>query len=381
MNYEVYRVAWVSDRYLDEVRKYNEQFSIKRVTDPNKQQWTLDDFKIKRPKLPEEITRSDLRWNPIKTTQINNFISFEWDDDKDKISTSFSYVTSEELNCGDWICLYNAKDDVDVLFGVITNKSRSDLYKYTYTGYDIGFYFGKNDITIQFRDNQTISNAIKEVCHRVEVQPGHIEELKEPIKEIYRNKAASDVLKDIYKNILSSNYIDSYYFDCKNGKLNFDRFRETSEELKGYINYIAKHGFFDYIKDFTISSSMEDLKNRVQLFVKDSPNNKENLPDFIEPANESISKYGLLNHIEEVDKGKSEKYYNEISENLLIALNNESESISFSILGDYKLRKGLVVRINNRKLNLHSQYDVLSSNHKIDATSELVKLTIRQSLI
>lgn len=401
MRYDVYKIEWFTDEYVKQLEEYNKLSESRKnsyMTYTNGNSLRPVPM-VKQPEKPKNTYRTKEQKNPLKTDKIVNILSFSWKDDKNNIFSSFQFTSLTELDCGDWVCLYNSADDADVFIGVITQKSHSDLYRYSYSGYDLGFYLEKNEITIQFKDkdNVTISKAIKDVCERVGIECGYIEPVNITVKEIYKNKTASDILQDLYKKALTTKEKDGnrvpdvYYFDCKTGKLIFDRYKDTSEELKGYIANVSTLKSFDYIQDFNISSSIEEMKNSVQIYVNDTDNNtskntnkkgdkEETLPDKVYElkSNENIEKYGLLNHIEETDKEKNTAVYKQKARDLLLSLNKETENITIKVLGDYKLQKGLLVPLEVTKLNLKAYYAINNSEHTIEGTTERVRLEIEK---
>ena len=391
MTYEIYRVEWHSDAHLEYLEN---QY---KLGEPTGTLYGRD----------SETTRSLVRYNPIKTEKLSDDISFTWNDDKDNIFSSFTYETLENLECGDWICLYDPNNDIDVFVGVITRKQQSDLYKYLYIGYDVGYYFEKNTITKQFNKPQTVFNAICNVAEEIQVAIGDIVNVKVVVDGIYRKQTASSILKNLYElakngyikdndsNRYNKNKIrvvkDQYYFDCKNGKLNFLELQDASKELKWCINNYSEQDSFKYINDFNITTSMEGLRNSVKVYSTHTTYNTDEEPTLMaeksDPVN--INKYGYLNHVEEVkvldiqtNKGGNKQIlekqrYEQIAESLLKDLNDLSTTITLDVIGDYRMQKGVKFEMKDNKLGLNAIYQIIKSEHRIEGNVEWVKVTIK----
>ena len=314
-----------------------------------------------------------------RINEITNIKSFSWSDSLDKIFTSFNFTTTEILECGDWIELRHREDNILVLRGIIFTTRRSDRNFYTYSGYDIGVYFEKNMLNEQFRKNTTLGNAIIRVCNDVQLSIGRLHSVvqNQQILGFFRNKSGSDILKDVYKSAVNNGMEDVYCFDCKNGTVNFRSFIENNT-FRGVIANIFQINSFDFFREFEISHSIDELKNRVQIYPNKTAN-KNTLPKMITQLSnaDSINRYGLLNYIEEVKTDKKINY-SDLAHKKLQELNKVKENISLSILGDYTLQKGTITNITNNILNLDNSYRIDSTEHSIQGTTENVKINITQ---
>lgn len=307
---------------------------------------------------------------------IEKIFSFNWQDDIDNMFISFDFETKEELTCGDWIELYNSDNMESVFVGIITKTSQKSEESFSYSGYDMGFYLEKNETVIQFK-NAKISKAIEDVCHKLELNVGEIPEINMTVTKIYQNETLSDILKDLYKIAIDKGFKDIYNFNCKDGKINLLKYKENNN-LRGYIANLYSINSFDYIKSFEKTSSIENMKNRVELYTSNSANNNSTGKRLYTLSNlEHIKKYGLLNHIEEVDADKKQDYKT-IIKNKLAELDKISEEITFSVIGDNKLQAGTITTILNDKININGAYKITSSKHSIIGTIENVEVSVQK---
>ena len=312
-----------------------------------------------------------------KREEIDDVKGLEWEDAVSKFFLSFSFSTPEFLECGDKIELYNTADKVSVFVGVITTRSQSEPKEYEYSGYDNGFYLCKNELTTQYNNN-VFEYILKDVCKKCNLTVGEYPDINSAkYTHIYRKATAEDILKDVYENAVKSGIPDNYFFDCKNGKINLLPFRE-SDNFRGVVSLIGHIDSFEYIKDFNITNSIDDLKNHVEVFTDNSVNKKNtDKPDGLAEDEASISRYGLLRHTEDMDKDSKQRPQI-VAETVLKRLNKETDTISMSVLGDYRLQKGIITSVSADKIGLEGQYRILSSRHKINAMSEEVYLKVEK---
>lgn len=311
-----------------------------------------------------------------RQTIVKKILSFNWQDDIQDVFISFDFETTEALSCGDWIELYNSDNKESVFVGLITKTNQSGEETFRYSGYDAGFYLEKNEATIQFK-NAKISKAIKDICTKGQLVVGEIPNINFTVTKIYRKQTLSDILKDLYKIAVDKGVQDKFYFNCKNGKINLLKYVEN-EDLRGYIANLYSIKSFEYIKSFEKTSSIENLKNRVELYTSNTVN-KDSIGKkiYTKPNFDSIKKYGLLNHIEEIDANKKQDF-KKLAENKLNELNKLQSEVSFNVVGDYKLQSGTITTIQNKKISIDGAYKIKSSCHTIKGTIENVEVSVEK---
>lgn len=307
---------------------------------------------------------------------IEKILSFNWQDDVQNVFISFDFEAKIELNCGDWIELYNSDNAESVFVGVITKTSQSDDETFSYSGYDKGFYLEKNSTVIQYK-NAKISKAMEDACNKYSLNVGELPEIDMLVTKIYQNQTLSEILQDLYKIAVDKGLEDKFYFNCKNGKINLLEFKENNN-LRGYIANIYSIKSFDFVKSFEKTSSIEELKNRVELYTSNSANNDSTGKKlYTLTDSESVKKYGLLNHIEEVDAEKKQDYQ-KLIKTKLAELNKVSEEISFDVISDNNLQAGVITTIQNDKINVNGTYKITSSKHSIKGTMENVSVSVEK---
>jgi len=304
----------------------------------------------------------------INGEDVPNIISPEWSDDLENFSIPFSFSTCEYYEIGSLFQIVSETGD-DVLSGIITDFEQSNPNAFTYSGYDCGFYINQNEIIEQLKQIK-ISDAIKKLCENYSIPVGEIPEMSATVTEIFKDKKLSDVLSQLIKYAVEKGCIKDVYCTCARGKFEILPY-ETIVDLTG------TNGGFSVLSQKTINSpsvkvSMQELRNRV--IVADD-NEKSQKRVVVEDA-ESISKYGLLQEVETIDTSKTNNI-EKIATGKLTTLNKLSKSISMSMLGDYRMHKGVIMPIDCEQIGVKGDFLITSSKHTIDGNVEHVAVNLQ----
>lgn len=292
----------------------------------------------------------------------------EWTDDLETVADTINFTTDEQIQIGSTFALMDGENEV--LTGIISDYTQNEPNRFQYGGYDFGFYLNKNSIIKQF-NGMKISDAFKTLCKNFNIPIGSIPEMSTTVKKIYKNTVLSDVFREFLDLYTAKTGKDYYYFTCTDGKFNVKKY-ELNENLQGFVGDIFSINSIDTLMSPSISVSMEDLKN--QIVVTDSSSDKISKQVIIKDSG-SISKYGLLQHIEQIDTNKTNDF-NGIGKSKLAELNQLKTTIDISMLGNYKMHKGVIMPINNDDLSLSGDYLIKASRHSINGSKELVSVNL-----
>ena len=307
-----------------------------------------------------------------KIKQVDNI---NWADDVENVYITFDFETSEVLDVGQWIELYEKDDNKTVFYALITKRERTKKEIYKYSGFDTGFYLEKNKITIQYRKSSTISTAIVDACKKIGIECGQIPTINIPYTNLFKAETVSNILLKLLETAKEKGFKTHCYFDCYNGKLNLFEY-EMKDNLKGYVANIYKLNSFDTINSFNITSSMEEMKNKILVITSVTKNKQTNINErYLTPDNENTAKYGMLQEIVEVDADKKINY-KQVAEDTLKEKNKTTETLTLTVLGDYNMRKGTVTPIRNEKLGIDNYYSIKNSSHSISGKKETVTIGI-----
>ncbi len=262
--------------------------------------------------------------NPEQTI-IKNVFKVNWEDDVKNYHISFNFTTNEEIELGQAIELYEKEDDVVIFRGFIRKSIRSAQKQINYEGYDIGYLLSKLSYTFDFKGT-CISDAISRVCSDSNF-PGLVNIKKDETRltRIYRNKILKDVIYDILNgnpklNKYTGPVNKNYFIDCSTGVL----------ELK---EYQICNDLYGKVSNLYVVKSLDTIQNDFKITY-------------------SIDIEGL-----------------------------PKEDDTLTILGDYKARKGVIIKIDNKELRFNDYYLIERSKHQIQGSVEKVQIYIKKVIL
>lgn len=293
----------------------------------------------------------------------------EWGDSLEDVANTISFNSDEQIAPGSQFVLMD--DTNSVMSGIISDYTQNKANEFVYSGYDFGFYLNKNSIIKQF-NGMKLTDAFSKLCTDFNIPVGEIASLSTTVKKIYKGVNLADVFREFLELHRAKTGEDFYYFTCSNGSFNVKKY-EVMEDLQGVVNDFMSIKSIHSLMSPSISVSMADLKN--QVVVTDNSSDKISKLVTVKDA-ESISKYGLLQHVESVDTDKANSL-NTIAKNKLKELNQLTTTIDITMLGDYNLHKGVVIpNLVNEEFNLSGDYLVKSSRHSVTSVKELVTVNL-----
>lgn len=303
----------------------------------------------------------------INGEEVGNLINPEWSDDLQNYANNFSFSTYTTYEIGSLFQILT-EENVVVLKGIITDFEQSGANVFRYSGYDCGFYINQNEIIEQFKKIK-ISDAIKKLCKNYQIPVGNIPEMSATVTEIFKDKKLSDVFNQLIEYAISKGCIKDIYFTCAKGLFEVLKY-ETISDLTG------NNSVFSALSEKTINApsikvSMQELKNRVIV----ADNSDKNRKRVTVSDSESINKYGLLQEVETIDTSKTNNL-TKIAQDKLKSLNKLSKTISLSMLGDYRMHKGVIMPIDCEMYGIKGNFLIVNSSHSINGQSEVVSVTL-----
>ena len=249
-------------------------------------------------------------------------------------------------NVGDRVSLID--DGTTYFYGMVTETT--DTYKnISVTAYDECYYLNKTKITIQFADQITTTEAIQELCKKIALRISYIPLMKNPVDAVYYASTPSDIMAELLSNEESANG-GKYYKTSENfASITIRRWGSLSSGVA-----------LSAIIDATRTVSLDGIKNRVTLLVKDGD-------DYIvsETASNalSIAKFGILQEYvitsEDADNAVA---YVQNKLNALSALLDEGE---ITVLGDWRLSQpGKRITVVEPITRLSGEYVIESAIQK-----------------
>ena len=261
-----------------------------------------------------------------------------------------------DITLGDPIQIFNAKGEVLVQAIIVSETPNGKIT--SFTAYDMAWYLNKSTVIKQFKKmigNDCVKSLCKEIGIDVEVSG-----LDTKIDKIYKDKAVSEVIKDIIEQCSQFNS-KKFFIEFNNGTLKVMPY----QKIKVFGTFeIQKDKFINInenIGGVSLSKSIVDMKNSV-LVITENKGAVRTIGE--EQDSKSIEKYGKLQEVVTLDEKEFSKA-NLVAKNELKKLNRITEDFSIDVLGDDNVKSGRVIDIDLPLFNLKGEYLIKESNHTI----------------
>ncbi|MEG0259172.1 MAG: hypothetical protein RR595_05790 [Lysinibacillus sp.] len=247
-----------------------------------------------------------------------------------------------------------------VFTGICVAIDRDGATPRKVTAFDYAFYLNKSDTIIQFKKIPA-SQALKKLLDKAKVQSS-IVNITHQITHTYRTNPA-EILKDILSQATAATGI-KYFFEMRGKVLHIFTAISMGRE---YTN-------LDVISPKR-STSIEEMRNSILVV-----SNKEDSVKVEASAQDakSISGYGLLQKVHEIDENEVAKAKN-VANQQLKALNKVGETASLRLRGDINLRAARIIQVKEpvtgligSRLITNCANVIESGNHFVDLTLEVM---------
>ena len=261
-----------------------------------------------------------------------------------------------DITLGDPIQILNAKGEVLVQAIIVSETPNGKIT--SFTAYDMAWYLNKSTVIKQFKKmigNDCVKSLCKEIGIDVEVSG-----LDTKIDKIYKDKAVSEVIKDIIEQCSQFNS-KKFFIEFDKNKLIVSPYKK----IKVFGTFeIQKDKFINInenIGGVSLSKSIVDMKNSV-LVITENKGAIRTIGE--EQDSKSIEKYGKLQEVVTLDEKEFSKA-NLVAKNELKKLNRITEDFSIDVLGDDNVKSGRVIDVDLPLFNLKGEYLIKESNHTI----------------
>ena len=303
----------------------------------------------------------------INGEEVENIVTPEWSDDLNNYANPFSFSTYTTYEVGSLYQILTETGET-VLKGIITDFEQSEANVFRFSGFDCGFYINQNEIIEQFK-KIPISDAIKKLCQNYSIPFGNIPEMSATVTEIFKDKKLSDVFNQLIEYAKTKGCIKDVYSTCAQGRFEILPYQNITD-LTGDMSVFSTQSQ-KTINSPSIKVSMQDLRNRVII----ADNSDKNRARVTISDSSSIDKYGLLQEVETIDTSKANNL-SKIASDKLKSLNKLSKTINMTMLGDYRMRKGVIMPIDCDLYSVQGDFLITQSKHVIDGEVEKVSVTL-----
>lgn len=289
---------------------------------------------------------------------INKSNSISWSSDVDTLGTQLSFESLESLGRGQVVSLFN--DNYELFRGVIIKRTQL-RWTWSYVVQDYSLYL-KNKVIKQFND-VAASDAISSLLQENYIV-GIISNMATKINTIYKNKGIAEIIDDILTQVEQDQGVK--YF----------------KEIEGNILYIRKVEELQITpkiilpKEIDIESSIEDMKNKIQIISNSEDNNS-----IIATAEDTSEQwwYGVLNDMEEVDEKDIAQAQNIANNRLkdanrIVSTCNINDIACLDYTGDsIKANRSIYLHAGSR---LNGFYKIKSASHILSKGLHKASITI-----
>lgn len=269
--------------------------------------------------------------------------NLSWSSDVDTLGTQITFDSDKDLLEGQVVSLFET--DTEKIRGIVIKKT-INKFTFNYTVQDYSFYL-KNKMIKQF-NKLNATECIKSIISGAYLQ-GSICDIPTQITQIYKDKSLDEIITDILEQATNDQGIE-YVKEINGNRL--DVYRLYDMKIKPNI----------LIGDFKVDSSIEEMKNSIQV-VSDEENNV----GIVASAEDStkFSWYGKLSDILSISADDAAKAKN-IALNKLAELNciKRSTSIPLVVLDekvDIKANRVMYIK----KGPLDGYYKIKSASHTL----------------
>jgi cell wall-associated NlpC family hydrolase len=244
-----------------------------------------------------------------KADILYNSNSLSWTSDIDTLGTQLSFSSIKDLYDGQVVSLYEGENEL--IRGIVLNKTDNKNY-FNYVVQDYSFYLKSKKLK-QFNSMQA-SECIKSLISDAYLV-GDITDIPTLITQIYKDKTLDEIISDILEKAEADQGI-KYIKEIVGNKLNIYRL----EDMKIVPNVI--------VGDFTIDSSIENMKNDIQVI-----SSEEKYNSIIASASDEskYSWYGQLSDTLNVDADNIAQALN-IAKNKLSELNKIEKNTTIPLI-------------------------------------------------
>lgn len=299
--------------------------------------------------------------------------NFSWGKDINDLATKLEFSTAHNdtryfpinpIDIGSQIILRHTKDDIgddETIFqGFVISEEKNGRNPIRYTVADPAFWLNKSKENIQF-NKVNAKTAIESLLKKFNISIGEIDSMRTNIDDDY-NGPISDIIKDIIKVEQDAT-----------GKKLLMEFRENKFYIQEASNTLFKFNFSisdnialqdttDYIINPSRKRTIENMVNKVKVVYTQK---KHTVTAYTTSDDDSIAKYGILQEVISTSKKEVAKA-KQIANNKLKELNKIFEENSITVPGNYKLKAGYIIELNESTTGMIGNYRIKKASHAVD---------------
>jgi len=286
--------------------------------------------------------------------------NISWSSSVDTLGVELSFDSLKNIPEGEVVMLY-VNGNIEFV-GLIVRKSEGK-FTYGYTALDFSFNL-KNEVIKQF-NKLSASKCIINLLGEYSIK-SKIVSMPTRINKIYNGSTIADIIKDIIEQCEKDQGI-KYFSEMVQDRVEIKKLIDMKISPKIIVS-----------GDFTIDSSIEEMKNKIVITTSDGDNAKI-LATVEDKTNRK--KFGLMQKIESIEEKEIPKAKN-IANNLLKDLNKISKETTLDLLISEDSKDIMQIKANRLiYIDIPSKiksnwYRIKSANHTLSNNHHKVSISI-----
>lgn len=254
---------------------------------------------------------------------------------------------------GDQVIAYNSGSEI--FRGVIFKTSIDQSGSASFTAYDELVYVTKNTDSILIK-NKSATQVIKEQCKKFGISYSSIEDTKVKIsKLVCQDKTLADTWQEALEETKKKNG-KSYKIYSSKGKV-YMKSRANATKLTVSITDVISA---------SNETSIEELKTQVMVTKGSLDPTEKSDTKFqyvIEKDKTAASKYGVMQHVENVDDKAKTSEMRTKAKQVLKTLNKPDTTLQIEFIGNVSCTTGNQIKIKDPLTGISGTYYITSDSH------------------
>ena len=244
-------------------------------------------------------------------------------------------------------------DGSNIFSGFVFKVSRGKSKEISVTAYDqLRYCKAKDTIAVK---NNTVTDLVKKMCNYFGLKTGTLSNTGYKLPtSVQDDKTWLDIIYDAIGDTLRNKGV-WYLLRDEFGSIAIRDLKELQ------LNLILGDESFAY--DYEYEKSIDDeFYNQIKIVSDNEKSGKRDV--YTTKDSDSISKYGLLQYFEKLDKNYNASQAKSKADNLLKLYNREVETLSLKCLGDVRIRAGSSFYGQIEDIKLNKKLIVKSVTHE-----------------
>lgn len=264
----------------------------------------------------------------------------------------FSYLRDKDMTISNGSVVRFKYNGADIFYGFVFKVSMNSDSEVSVTAYDQLRYCKAKDTIVS--NNDTVGSLVKKMCNYFSLRVGTVDNTGYTLPlSVQDDKTWLDIIYDSISDTLVGTG-RKYALRDEFGSITLRNIESLATTLVLGDESLA----YDY--EYTKSID-EDFYNQIKLVSDNETTGKRDT--FIVKDSSSISKYGLLQYFEVLDKNENTSKAKDKANNLLKLYNREVETLSLSCIGDTSIRAGNSFYASVEDIKLNKRLIVKSATH------------------